>query len=221
MQGWRQASAALIGCCLSLAVLAGCGSQNARRQQLFAIEIATSSRYLVDGPSMAKYVQRTGTDLSTITEIPADSAQTITLLSASLVALPGFRTPLLLSVGVLAGSCPQTNVLLPPTLGRPSAVMVNGRRYQPLPMRDYTMEIGAGCVPQLVYVVRATKPGQYATGGLRFLVREHGRTRTMFAFGGADIWYYGSGPLPSTRQVTAGLSTSFATQVSIYRGRGG
>jgi hypothetical protein len=217
MRGGRKVSAICVGGCLLLAGTVGCASRGDRSQQLFAMEAALSSRYVVDGPSISSYALPVGTVKSTITEIPADSAQTITLISASLIPLRGFRVPLLLSAGVIAGRCPQSEVVLPPAKGHPSTVLVNGRKYQPLPLRGYTMQIGAGCVPQLIYMVRVTRAGQYATGGLRVLVRAHGRTRTMFAYGGADIWYYGGGPLPSPRQVTDGLRAAFAAQVASYR----
>ena len=82
------------------------------------------------------------------------------------------------------------------------------------------MLIGAGCVPQIVYVIQAESAGQYAVGGLRVLVRYDGRIRTMFAYDGVDVWFYGSGPLPSASQVTRGLRAAFAAQKEIYRDGG-
>jgi hypothetical protein len=99
-------------------------------------------------------------------------------------------------------------------------VTVNGRSYQPLPLRGYRMQIGAGCVPQIVYVVKAKSAGQYAIGGLRVLVRYNGRLQTMFAYDGLDVWFYDSGPLPSAAQVSRGLQNSFAEQVAVYRAGG-
>jgi hypothetical protein len=80
------------------------------------------------------------------------------------------------------------------------------------------MLIGAGCVPQIIYVIQAESAGQYAVGGLRVQVRYDGRIRTMFAYDGIDVWFYGSGPLPSASQITHGLRAAFAAQIEIYRG---
>ena len=99
-------------------------------------------------------------------------------------------------------------------------MIVDGQKYQPLPLRGTRIEIGGGCFAQLIYVVRATSAGQYAAGGLRVLVRRDGRTETMFARDGTDIWYYNSGPLPSARQVFNGLRTAYAAQVAFYRSQG-
>ena len=110
-----KASASLIGISLVLAAIAGCGSQPDRTQQFAAMEGALGFRHGPDGPNMTSHATRVGTDESTITVIPADSPQYITLLSATLIALPGFQAPRLISTGVIAGHCPRTEVLLPPT----------------------------------------------------------------------------------------------------------
>ena len=214
-----KASASCIGLCLVLAGIVGCASGPDRAQELFTAESALSIRYEYLGPSMVNKLEPVGTYQSTITEIPADSAERITLISATLIALPGFRTPRLVSTGVIAVNCRHTLVLLPPVKGHTSVVTFNGRPYQPLPLRGYTMEIGAGCVPQLIYVVHATSTGQYAVGGLRVLVRHDGRMQTMYANNGTDIWYYDSSWLPTARQLTNGLQSAFTTQVAHYRGR--
>jgi hypothetical protein len=219
LRAWR-VTRARIALCLLLAVVAGCASQPDRTQQFAAMENALGFRNGPDGPpNMTSHAFPVGTDQSTITEIPADSPEYITLLSAELIALPGFRAPRLISAGVIAGHCPRTEVLLPAARGLASPVIVNGRKYQPLPLRGTQIEIGGGCFAQLIYVVRATSPGQYAAGGLRVLVRRDGRTETMLAYDGTDIWYYNSGPLPSARQITIGLRATYAAQLALYRSR--
>jgi hypothetical protein len=222
----------VLACCLLLAVLAGCASsagapgaagQIDHTQQYLAMEgaLGSCSCYISDGPVMGNKAFPVGTDQSVIGQIDADSPQTITLIAATLIPLPGFRTPALVSTGVIAGHClPSAIVLLPAPPGGPSPVLVGGRSYQPLPLRGYTMQIGAGCVPQLIYVVRATAAGQYAVGGLRVLVSYEGSTQTMFAYYGVDIWYYGAGPLPSARQVTYGQRAAFAAQLALWRRNG-
>jgi hypothetical protein len=214
-----KAGASLTGLCVVLAAIAGCASGPGRSQELLAVQSVLSGRYEYLGPSMINYLDPDGTFQSRITEIPADSAERITLISATLIALPGFRTPQLVSTGVIAGSCRQILVLLPPAGGHPSVVAFGGHPYQPLPLRGYTMVIGAGCVPQIIYVVRAKSTGQYAVGGLRVLVRHDGRLQTMYGNDGTDVWYYDSSWLPTARQVVNGLQGAFAAQVARYRSR--
>lgn len=182
-------------------------------------EAALGSRYVYLGPSMTNHLQPAGTDQSTITQLSANSAERITLISATLVPLPGFRTPQLISIGVLAGTCQKMTILLPTTGDHPSVVEVNGHPYTPLALRGYDMEIGAGCVPQIVYVVRAKSTGQYAVGGLRVLARHDGHLVPMYASDGDDIWYYSSRWLPTARQVAGGLKAAFAAQLAFYRTR--
>jgi hypothetical protein len=161
-----------------------------------------------------------GTHEPELALIPADSALHITLVSAGLIPLPGFRVPRLLSTGVVVSTCPGPVTAFPSAKGNSISVTVGGRSYRPLPLPGYQMLIGAGCVPQIVYVIQAESAGQYAVGGLRVLVRYDGRIRTMFAYDGVDVWFYGSGPLPSASQITHGLRAAFAAQKEIYRDGG-
>jgi len=203
---------------LLLAALAGCTAS--RAQQFSAMRDALGSRYIPYGPAMGNDAEPVGTHEPELALIPADSALHITLVSAGLIPLPGFRVPRLLSTGVVAGSCPGPVIAFPSANGNSISLTVGGHRYQPLPLPGYRMLIGAGCVPQIVYVIQAESAGQYAVGGLRVLVRYDGRIRTMFAYDGVDVWFYGSGPLPSASQVTRGLRAAFAAQKEIYRDGG-
>jgi hypothetical protein len=212
-----KATVALIGICFLLIGVAGCSIGPDRAQQLFAAEGALGNRYEYLGPSMINHLDPVGADQSVITQISANSAQRITLISATLITLPGFRTPQLLSTGVIAANCRQMIVLRPAVGDHPSVVDANGHEYKPLALRGYSMEIGAGCVPQIVYVVRAKSTGQYAVGGLRVLVRHDGHIQAMDAVNGMDIWYYNSSWLPTANQVTDGLRATFAAQVALYR----
>lgn len=178
---------------------------------------ALGSRYIPYGPAMNNDAEPVGTHEPELALIPADSALHITLVSAGLIPLPGFRVPRLLSTGVVVGTCPEPVTAFPSANGNSISVTVGGRSYRPLPLPGYQMLIGAGCVPQIVYVIQAESAGQYAVGGLRVLVRYDGRIRTMFAYDGIDIWFYGSGPLPTASQVTDGLRAAFAAQREIYR----
>jgi hypothetical protein len=211
-----------VGCGVLLLAVTGCGGgANAGREQaLAAMQSALSSRYAPDGPSMGNDAEPAGTHEPELTQISADSALPITLISASLIPLPGFGLPRLLSTGVVAGGCPGPNVAFPSANGLSVTVTVGGHPYKPLPLAGYRMLIGAGCVPQILYVIEAKTPGQYAVGGLRVLVQYDGHTRTMFAYDGVDVWFYGSGPLPSPDQVTHGLQAAFAAQMAVYRADG-
>jgi hypothetical protein len=205
----------VVACCLLLAAVAGCTTS--RAQQLSTMRGALGSRYVPDGPTMGNDAEPVGTHEPELALIPADSALHITLVSASLIPLPGFRVPRLLSTGVVPGACPGPTTAFPSANGKTISVTVSGRHYRPLPLPGYRMLIGAGCVPQIVYVVQAGSAGQYAVGGLRVLVRYGGRVRAMFAYYGIDVWFYGLGPLPSASQVTHGLRAAFAAQLAIYR----
>jgi hypothetical protein len=205
--------------CLLLAALAGCtgGAGGGRSEQLGEMQSALSFRSQPFGPAMFNDAEPVGTHEPTLALIPANSPEHITLLSASLIPLPGFRTPRLLSAGVVAPGCGGTVTAFPSASGRSIAVTVNGRSYEPLALHGYRMLIGGGCFQQLVYVVQATQAGQYAVGGLRLKVSYHGHLRVMFAYDGIDVWFYGSGPLASAADVADGLRASFAAQVKLYR----
>ena len=226
MARWVAVCAVVGGCSVLLAAVAGCagsgsgGGGASRDQQLAAMQRALSSRYVPNGPSMGNDAEPAGTHEPELTLIPADSALHITLISASLIPLRGFGLPRLLSTGVITGGCPGPIVAMPSANGTSVSVTIGGRPYRPLPLAGYQMVIGAGCVPQILYVIEAKTPGQYAVGGLRVVVRYDGRTRTMFGYNGVDVWFYGSGPLPSPGQVTHGLQAAFAAQMAVYRADG-
>lgn len=209
-----------------LAVLAACtsgingggASGDSRSEQLGEMQAALSVRAERFGPVMYNDAEPVGTHEPTLALIPADSPEEITLLSASLIPLPGFRTPRLLSVGVVVGGCGAAISAFPTANGRSIAVNVNGHSYKPLVLHGYRMLIGGECVDQMVYVVQATQPGQYAVGGLRVTVDYHGHQRIMFAYDGIDVWFYGgSGPVPSAAEVTNGLRGAFGAQMKLYR----
>jgi hypothetical protein len=213
-------SASLVGLCLLLAGAVSCTSGPDRSQQFIAAESATSSRYIHYGPNMISDLEPVGTDEATLATIPAGSAKRITLISATVIAVPGFRTPKLVSTGVIPAHCRQLGVVLPSVKNHPINVTIGGHPVRPLPLRGYSMEIGAGCVPEVAYAIRAKSTGQYAAGGLRLLVRYGGRTQTIYTNDGIDIWYYDSSWLPTASQVTHGLNATFAAQVAVYRNVG-
>lgn len=213
----ERAGAIIIGFSLLVAGTAGCTS---RAQQWAAMSSALSGRSLPDGPVMANDAEPVGTHEPEVAYLSSDSVSDITVISASLIGLPGFRTPRLLSTGIVAGRCPETVTAFPSANGHSIAVTVNGHSYQPLPVHGYAMQVGAGCVPQIIYVVQAASAGQYAVGGLRILVRHDGKLQTLFSYDGVDVWFYGSAPYPTPGQVTAGLKSAFAAQVAIYHDGG-
>jgi hypothetical protein len=202
--------------CLVLGAVAGCTSSG---QQLAQMETALSVRSQIYGPVMYNDAEPIGTHEPTLALIPANSPQEITLLSASLIPLPGFRTPRLLSVGVIAGGCSAGIGAFPSANGRSIVVYVNQHRYQPLALHGYRMLIGGTCIEQMVYVVQATQAGQYATGGLRVKVSYQGHLRIMFAYDGIDVWFYGSGPVPTAADVVNGLNAAFGAQMKLFHRR--
>jgi hypothetical protein len=60
---------------------------------------ALGSRYIPYGPAMNNDAEPVGTHEPELALIPADSALDVTLVSAGLIPLPGFRVPRLLSTG--------------------------------------------------------------------------------------------------------------------------
>jgi hypothetical protein len=210
----------LAACGLVLAAVTACGGSPSSTDPYGAMVGALSAKSVSDGPFMHNDAEPVGTHEPELTSIPADSAQHITLLSVSLIALPGFRVPRLLSTAVVAGECGGFFTAFPSDHGRSILVTKDGHPYHPLPLPGYHMLIGAGCVPQIVYVVEAGTPGQYAVGGLRVLVRTDGHTQAMLAYDGLDVWFYRSGSYPSASQVTGGVNRAFAEQKEIYRDGG-
>lgn len=209
-----QARAVAIALSLLLAGTAGCAS---RTDQLAAMTGALTDHYLPDGPDMGNDAEPVGTHEPELAYLSSDSVREITVISASLITLPGFRAPRLLSTGIVAGRCPEMVTAFPSANGHSIAVTVNGHAYRPGPISGYQLQIGAGCVPQIVYVVVATSPGQYAVGGLRILIRHDGKLQILDSYDGVDVWFYGSGPYPTPRQVTAGARAAFAEQVAMLR----
>ncbi|HUD79582.1 MAG TPA: hypothetical protein VMR00_17185 [Streptosporangiaceae bacterium] len=94
---------------------------------------ALTSHSLPDGPDMGNDAEPVGTHEPELAYLASDSVREITVISASLITLPGFRTPRLLSTGIVAGRCPETVTAFPSANGHSIAVTVNGHAPHPHP----------------------------------------------------------------------------------------
>ncbi len=127
------------------------------------------------------------------------SPRTVTVLRASLFALPGFKLPRLVGLGVVPGCAGSDNMLEASTNEQDQVeVTGNGHPLRPLPLKGYRMRTGdAKCAPAFVYTVLSTLPGDYAAGGLRLTVQAGSQTQTVLAYDGVFVWYYAYGAAPS------------------------
>lgn len=142
----------------------------------------------------------------------------LTVDSASLVKLPGYQLPHLVSVGVVPGCLGNGDISAGTNEQNQVTVTVGSQSVQLLPIRGYRMHTGdSSCVPTLVYVVQDLVPGRYAAAGLQLVVTAGGRKQTVTGYDGVFVWYFGSGGEPSTSQYQARFNAASSAQSSFYR----
>jgi hypothetical protein len=118
------------------------------------------------------------------------SRRTVTVESARLIALPGFRLPQLITVGVFPGCTWNATISATAEPNNNVAVTVNDHNVRLIPIHGYQMRTGnAKCVPTLVYEVQDNEPGQYALAGLKLEVMSGGRTDSVTVYDGDFVWY--------------------------------
>lgn len=142
--------------------------------------------------------------------------RTATLISASLIPVPGFRLPRLVSVGVVG--CEKTaEVGALATTGAPNTALVNSHSVRLRPVRGYRMSIGGtGCSPVLVYWISSRSPGPYAVGGLLIKGTADGRTTTVTTYvNGLLVWFYRSGQPPSAGALARQFNQASAAQAKL------
>lgn len=175
--------------CLAIAVasgtaLAGCGSGNGA----------------VSGPQ----AWGMGSEQTQLGMIAPGSAfllgprRDITLLSARLIPLKGYRLPQLVGVAVVQG-CFNTNsnYSVFPSRTWPPTVYLLGTRTAPVaPLPgDVVRTGGTRCVPLVLYGVRSRTPGPYALAGLRIAFRAGQRTGSVAIYDiGLVAWFYQLAP---------------------------
>jgi hypothetical protein len=179
--------ACLVIAAASATVLAGCGSANRLSTQQIA--------------SQAWGLDSEQTQLGMIAPSSAfilGPRRDITLLSARLIPLKGYRLPQLVGVAVVQGCLnASSNYLVFPSWRWPPTVHLLGTRtlpVDPLP-GDVVRTGGTRCIPLILYGVRSRAPGPYALAGLRiaFLVGHRPGSVAIYDQG-LVAWFYALAP---------------------------
>jgi hypothetical protein len=122
----------------------------------------------------------------------------ITLLSARLIPLKGYRLPHLVGVAVVQGCFnANSNYSVFPSRTWPPAVYLLGTRTAPVAALpgDVVRTGGTRCVPLVLYGVRSRTPGPYALAGLRIAFRAGQRTGSVAIYDvGHGAWFYQLAP---------------------------
>ena len=143
--------------------------------------------------------------------------RTVTVESASLIALPGFRLPHLVKVGAVPGCLGNENISAYADTYTKVSVIANGHAVRLVPIRGLGMRTGnTKCVPTFVYEVQDDRTGPFAVAGLRLAVLAGGRAESVTALDGTFVWYFtGSGPPQA--QYNARLSAAEAAQQGYFQ----
>jgi hypothetical protein len=147
----------------------------------------------------------------------AGPRRTVIVRSVSMIALPGFRLPRLLGVGVMPGCTGSGSIQASVTASGSPQVEANGHLVRLLPATGYRMRTGlSSCSPTFDYTVMATNAGQYAAAGLRLRVLASGRIKTVLTYDGIFIWCYPSGQVPSAAQYQRRYDAASSAQYKSY-----
>lgn len=122
----------------------------------------------------------------------------ITLLSARLIPLKGYRLPQLVGVAMVQGCfSANSDYSVFPSRRWPPTVYLLGTRTAPVaPLPgDVVRTGGTRCVPLVLYGVRSRAPGPYALAGLRIAFRAGQRTGSVAIYDqGLVAWFYQLAP---------------------------
>jgi hypothetical protein len=162
---WLSVTSVTIG---GSAAVAGCGSGNGLTSQGINNAINNNHAWGID------------TDETGVGMVAPDSAfipgprRAITLLSAALIPLKGYRLPHLVNTGVVQG-CVNAggNYYMYPRQTWPPIVYLGHHTVSLAPLPgDLVRTGGTKCIPLVVYEVDSRKPGPYAVAGLRITGRQ-------------------------------------------------
>jgi hypothetical protein len=191
---WLSVTSVTIG---GSAAVAGCGSGNGLTSQGINNAINNNHAWGID------------TDETGVGMVAPDSAfipgprRAITLLSAALIPLKGYRLPHLVNTGVVQGCVnADGNYYMYPRQTWPPIVYLGHHTVSLAPLPgDLVRTGGTKCIPLVVYEVDSRKPGPYAVAGLRIVFRAGSHTETVATYDeGIFVWFYQTGP-PAWRRV--------------------
>ena len=144
----------------------------------------------------------------------------VTVESASLIALPGYRLPRLTYVGAVPGCVGSSSVSANDAANNTVSVTVNDRAVQLIPIHGYQLRTGnSKCVPVVVYEVQDNVPGQFAVAGLKLDVLSGGRTGSVIAYDGDFVWYVTSASVPTNSQYNARFNAASAAHWAYWQAR--
>jgi hypothetical protein len=201
-----------------LASLAACGSPPSESPGLRAIN--QLQQQLQNPAAVAQFNGEDATAGATDPVIAwvGGPRRMVTVESASLIALPGFRLPDLIDVGAVPGCLGQANISANADPQNNVSVTVNGHDVVLIPIQGYRLRTGnARCVPTLVYEVQDGQPGEYAVAGLKLDVISGGRTDSVTADDGDFIWYFSGSSAPTKSQYNARYNAAAAAQSAYWQ----
>ena len=149
-----------------------------------------SSYFEVVGVSMGGDGVRVGQVIDFDGRILAGSPGTITLLSAQLIPLPGFRLPKLTHLAVVSGcglALPSSTWDWPPRIAYAAGGTAPVKPFTGTAV--WTGARGKDCLSAVVYGVTADAFGPYACGGLRITFRTQSAVVTAPLFSGCYAWF--------------------------------
>jgi hypothetical protein len=147
--------------------------------------------------------------------------RTVTVESASLIALPGYRLPHLINVGAVPGCLFTKGISASADSHNNVSVTVSGHNVRLIPIHGYQLRTGnSRCVPTLVYELQEDEPGQFADAGLNLDVRSGGRTESVTVHEGEFVWYRTSDSAPTNSQFNARCDAVAAAQSAYWRAHG-
>jgi hypothetical protein len=129
----------------------------------------------------------------------------ITLLSARLIPLKGYRLPRLAGVDVVQGCFnANSNYNLFPSKRWPPTVYLLGTRTVPVTALpgDVVRTGGTKCVPLVIYGVDSRTPGAYVTAGLRITFRAGRHTGSVAVYDDGLVAWFNQLSEPSQGQFT-------------------
>jgi len=165
--------------------LAGCSDGNSMNQKYFGGAAASMGG---DGAEYGQIIDFTA-------GLQSDSPGTITLLSAELIPLPGFRTPKLVHLTVVTGCGLEvfsSNWGWPPRISVVRGGIAPDRVFNGA--RVWTGIKGKGCQSVIIYGVVASAWGPYACGGLLVTFKTSGGVERAPIFNGGYAWYHPAHP---------------------------
>lgn len=171
-----------------VAVLAGCGSGRQLTSQQVNGAVSGNQAWGMDSVQTQLGMIAPGSAF-----IPGPRRD-ITLVSARLIPLSGYRLPQLAGVAVVQGCFNAgSNYSVFPSHAWPPVVYLLGTRTAPVTALpgDIVRTGGTRCIPLVIYGVRSRAPGPCAVAGLRITFRAGRHTGSVATYDdGLVAWFY-------------------------------